>query len=234
MNLHQPLHVLPGVGPKSAEKYAKLGIENLQDLLLYFPFRYEDFKTKQVLELEDGEKAVLSGQVVTPASVQYYGFKRNRLRFSLKQGEVVFAVNFFNQPYLADKIELGATLAVFGKWDRAKASLTGMKVLAQVEDDLQPVYRLAQGVSQASLVKVIKTAFDQGLDLLIEENLPQSLLDKYKLMSRCQAVRAMHFPKDLAEYKQALRRIKFEELFYFQMQLQTLKSEIEFREAAWF
>ena len=57
MNLHQPLHVLPGVGPKSAEKYAKLGIENLQDLLLYFPFRYEDFKTKQVLELEDGEKA---------------------------------------------------------------------------------------------------------------------------------------------------------------------------------
>ena len=58
-----------------------LGIENLQDLLLYFPFRYEDFKTKQVLELEDGEKAVLSGQVGTPASVQYYGFKRNRLRF---------------------------------------------------------------------------------------------------------------------------------------------------------
>ena len=43
MNLHQPLHVLPGVGPKSAEKYTKLGIENLQDLILYFPFRYEDF-----------------------------------------------------------------------------------------------------------------------------------------------------------------------------------------------
>ena len=109
-----------------------------------------------------------------------------------------------------------------------------MKVLAQVEDDLQPVYRLAQGISQASLVKVIKTAFDQGLDLLIEENLPQSLLDKYKLMSRCQAVRAMHFPKDLAEYKQALRRIKFEELFYFQMHYRRLSLKIEFREAVWF
>ena len=47
------------------------------------------------------------------------------------------------------------------------------------------------------------------MDLLIEENIPQSLLDKYKLMPRSQAVRAMHFPKDLAEYKQALRRIKF-------------------------
>lgn len=225
MNLHQPLSVLPGVGPKSAEKFAKLGIETLQDLLLYFPFRYEDFQSKQVLDLEDGEKAVISGIVATPANVQYYGFKRNRLRFSIKQGEVILAVNFFNQPYLADKVEVGANIAVFGKWDKAKASLTGMKLLAQVEDDLQPVYRVAQGLSQTSLIKLIKTAFDQGLDLLIEENLPQVLLERYQLLSRAEAVRAMHFPKDLAEYKQALRRVKFEELFYFQMQLQVLKME---------
>ena len=225
MNLHQPLSVLPGVGPKSAEKFAKLGIETLQDLLLYFPFRYEDFQSKQVFDLEDGEKAVISGIVATPANVQYYGFKRNRLRFSIKQGEVVLAVNFFNQPYLADKIEVGATVAIFGKWDKAKASLTGMKLLAQVEDDLQPVYRVAQGISQTSLVKLIKTAFDQGLDLLIEENLPGVLLERYQLLSRVEAVRAMHFPKDLSEYRQALRRIKFEELFYFQMQLQVLKME---------
>lgn len=225
MNLHQPLSVLPGVGPKSAEKFAKLGIETLQDLLLYFPFRYEDFQSKQVLDLEDGEKAVISGVVATPANVQYYGFKRNRLRFSIRQGEVILAVNFFNQPYLADKVEVGANIAVFGKWDKAKASLTGMKLLAQVEDDLQPVYRVAQGISQTSLIKLIKTAFDQGLDLLIEENLPPILLERYQLLSRAEAVRAMHFPKDLAEYRQALRRVKFEELFYFQMQLQVLKME---------
>ena len=71
MNLHQSLTVLPGVGPKSAEKFAKLGLETLQDLLLYFPFRYEDFKSKNVLDLEDGEKAVVSGQVVTPEHVKY-------------------------------------------------------------------------------------------------------------------------------------------------------------------
>ena len=225
MNLHQTLTALPGVGPKSAEKFKKLGLESLQDLLLYFPFRYEDFKSKNVLDLEDGEKAVISGIVATPANVQYYGYKRNRLRFTIKQGEVAIAVNFFNQPYLTDKIELGATVAIFGKWDKAKASLTGMKVLAQVEDDLQPVYRVAQGISQASLVKLIKVAFDQGLDQLLEENLPPILLERYQLLERTQAVRAMHFPRDLAEYKQALRRVKFEELFYFQMQLQVLKHE---------
>ena len=225
MNLHQPLSVLPGIGPKSAEKYKKLGIETVEDLLLYFPFRYEDFKTKNVLDLEDGEKAVVSGIVATPANVQYYGYKRNRLRFTIKQGELVLAVSFFNQPYLADKIELGQTVAVFGKWDKAKGALTGMKLLAQVEDDLQPVYRLSQGVSQSALVKVIKTAFEAGLDNLLEENLPQILMDKYHLLSRRQAVRAMHFPKDLEEYKQALRRVKFEELLFFQLQLQVLKEE---------
>lgn len=225
MNLHQPLSVLPGIGPKSAEKYKKLGIETVEDLLLYFPFRYEDFKSKNVLDLEDGEKAVVSGLVATPANVQYYGYKRNRLRFTIKQGELVLAVSFFNQPYLADKIELGQTVAVFGKWDKAKGALTGMKLLAQVEDDLQPVYRLAQGVSQSALVKVIKTAFEAGLDQLLEENLPQVLMDKYQLLSRRQAVRAMHFPKDLEEYKQALRRVKFEELLFFQLQLQVLKEE---------
>ena len=225
MNLHQPLSVLPGIGPKSAEKYKKLGIETVEDLLLYFPFRYEDFKSKNVLDLEDGEKAVVSGLVATPANVQYYGYKRNRLRFTIKQGELVLAVSFFNQPYLADKIELGQTVAVFGKWDKAKGALTGMKLLAQVEDDLQPVYRLSQGVSQSALVKVIKTAFEAGLDQLLEENLPQVLMDKYHLLSRIQAVRAMHFPKDLEEYKQALRRVKFEELLFFQLQLQVLKEE---------
>ena len=225
MNLHQPLSVLPGIGPKSAEKYKKLGIETVEDLLLYFPFRYEDFKSKNVLDLEDGEKAVVSGIVATPANVQYYGYKRNRLRFTIKQGELVLAVSFFNQPYLADKIELGQTVAVFGKWDKAKGALTGMKLLAQVEDDLQPVYRLSQGVSQSALVKVIKTAFEAGLDNLLEENLPQILMDKYQLLSRRQAVRAMHFPKDLEEYKQALRRVKFEELLFFQLQLQVLKEE---------
>ena len=225
MNLHQPLSVLPGIGPKSAEKYKKLGIETVEDLLLYFPFRYEDFKSKNVLDLEDGEKAVVSGIVSTPANVQYYGYKRNRLRFTIKQRELVLAVSFFNQPYLADKIELGQTVAVFGKWDKAKGALTGMKLLAQVEDDLQPVYRLSQGVSQSALVKVIKTAFEVGLDQLLEENLPQILMDKYHLLSRRQAVRAMHFPKDLEEYKQALRRVKFEELLFFQLQLQVLKEE---------
>ncbi|MBF8970429.1 ATP-dependent DNA helicase RecG [Streptococcus sp. NLN76] len=225
MNLHQPLTVLAGVGPKSAEKWARLGIETLQDLLLYFPFRYEDFKHKSVFDLEDGEKAVLSGVVVRPASVQYYGYKRNRVRLSIQQEQVVIGVTFFNQPYLVDKIQMGATVAVYGKWDQAKNSLTGMKFLTQIDQDLQPVYHVAQGISQASLVKLIRQVIDEGLHQLLEENVPQVLRERYRLLDRVTAVEYMHFPPDLAAYKQALRRIKFEELLYFQLPLQLLKRE---------
>ena len=83
MNLHQPLHVLPGVGPKSAEKYAKLGIENLQDLLLYFPLRYEDFMTKQVLELEDGEHQPVFNIMVLSAIAYVLASSRGRLFLQL-------------------------------------------------------------------------------------------------------------------------------------------------------
>lgn len=222
-SLSDYLLVLPGIGPKSAEKFLKVGIHTIEDLLTYFPFRYEDFESKSILDLQDGEKAVVVGSVVSPANVQYHGYKRNRLRFSIKQGDLVVSVSFFNQPYLADKIVMGQEIAIWGKWDKAKASLTGMKMLAQVSEDLQPVYHVAQGISQSNLVKAIKSAMDLGYLELLEENLPTVLLEKYRLLNRKQAVFALHFPVNLGEYRQALRRIKFEELFYFQVQLQLLK-----------
>ncbi|HFI0695666.1 TPA: ATP-dependent DNA helicase RecG [Streptococcus suis] len=222
-SLSDYLSVLPGIGPKSAEKFLKLGLETIGQLLTYFPFRYEDFESKSILDLQDGEKAVVLGSVVSPANVQYYGYKRNRLRFSIKQGDLVVSVSFFNQPYLADKIVMGQEIAIWGKWDKTKASLTGMKVLAQVSEDLQPVYHVAQGISKTNLVKAIKSAMDLGYLELLEENLPTVLLEKYRLLNRKQAVFAMHFPVNLGEYRQALRRIKFEELFYFQLHLQLLK-----------
>lgn len=224
-SLEEHISILPGFGPKSSEKFLKVGIETIKDALLYYPFRYEDFKSRSVLELIDGEKALIVGEVVTPATVQYYGYKRNRLRFSIRQGEVVIVVSFFNQPYLSDKVVVGSQIAIWGKWDKAKATLTGMKIISQSSDELQPVYHVVQGLKQTSLVKLIQTIVDNGYVELLQENLPEVLLNRYQLMERQQAVRAMHFPATLEEYRQALRRIKFEELFYFQLNLQQLKSQ---------
>ena len=170
--LSNNISVLPGIGPKSAEKFSKLGIDSIEDALLFFPFRYEDFEVKSVFDLQDGEKAVLKGLVVSPATLQYYG-KRNRLRFSIKQGEIVVSVSFFNQSYLADKVVPGQELVVWGKWDKAKASLTGLKILSHQSEDLQPVYHVSQGISQASIVKLIRSAVDTGYLDLVSENIRQ-------------------------------------------------------------
>ena len=159
IQLDSPIADLKGFGPKSAEKFTKLDLHTVGDLLLYFPFRYEDFKSKSIFELMDGEKAVITGTVVTPANVQYYGFKRNRLSFKIKQGEAVIAISFFNQPYLVDKIEMGTEVAVFGKWDQKKSAVTGMKVLAQVEDDMQPGLPCGSRCQSSSADKGYKGGF---------------------------------------------------------------------------
>lgn len=225
IHLHDSLSALPGVGPKSLEKYKKLELHTVEDVLCYYPFRYDDYETKSVLELVDGEKAVITGQVVTPPHIQYYGFKRNRLRFSVKQNEFVLSVSFFNQPYLAEKIEVGKEITIWGKWEKAKTSLIGMKLLTQQTDELQPIYHVAQGITQAQVLKLVKSAFAAGYLALIKENLPEDLLHRYRLLDRQTAISAMHFPQNLEQYQQALRRIKFEEFFYFQMHLQLLKVE---------
>ncbi|MCL2858380.1 MAG: ATP-dependent DNA helicase RecG [Streptococcaceae bacterium] len=225
MKLTDSIQYLKGVGPKSIENYHKLGIFTLEDLLLYFPFRYEDFEARDIFDLIDGEKATIIGKVVTPANVQFFGRGRNRLSFKIKQGEAVIAVTFFNQPYLADKIELDKEVAIFGKWESKKQQILGMRVIAQAENSYSPVYSLTQGLKQASLVKLIKTVIDEGGLKLLAENLPATLLEKYKLLGRKEAVLAMHFPTDMEVHKQALRRMKFEELFYFQLKLQSLKNK---------
>ncbi|MQW23081.1 MULTISPECIES: ATP-dependent DNA helicase RecG [unclassified Lactococcus] len=232
MKLTDSIQFLKGVGPKAAENFHKLGIFTMQDLLLYFPFRYEDFASRSIFDLLDGEKATISGTVVTPANVQYYGFKRNRLTFKIKQDEAVVGISFFNQPYLADKVEVGSEIAVYGKWEQAKQQLSGMKIVAsktntETDDDLgfEPVYHLVAGLKQSTLVKAIQQVLEAGLLNELSENLPQYLLEKYRLMGRQEAVQAMHFPKDMEAHKQALRRVKFEELFLFQLKLQALKNK---------
>lgn len=223
MKLTDDIQFLKGVGPKSAERYHELGILTVEDLLLYFPFRYDDFAAKPIFELIDGEKTTIIGKVVTPANVSYYGARRNRLTFKIKQAEAVIAVSFFNQPYLQSKVELDAEIAIYGKWDAKKLSLTGMKILGQVDNGFQPVYHVMQGIKQSALVNLIQSAFDAGAGDLIMENLPTDLLEKYRLMDRQTAVHAMHFPVDEAHHHQALRRMKFEELFVFQLKLQVLR-----------
>ena len=219
----QSVEVLAGVGKKRQQALAELGIESIESLLTYYPFRYEDVQQRQLAEIQDQEKVTLKGTVVSPAVMSRFGYKKTRLQFRMMQDRDVFQVSFFNQPYLKDKIILSEEIVVYGKWDAKRKALTGMKIFGSgKQDSFAPVYHVSKKIRQATLQDLIKQAFAQFGEQ-IEEILPVQLVDKYRLMERKQAIYAMHFPDDMDTYRQAKRRVVFEEFFLFQMKLQGLK-----------
>lgn len=226
MNLQDPVTALSGVGEKRAETLANLGIETIEDLLSYYPFRYEDIQERQIQEINDQEKVTLKGLVVSPAVLNRFGYKKSKLSFRLMQENDVFMVSFFNQPYLKDKVLVGEEIAIYGRWDAKRQTLNGMKILSSSSQNegFSPIYHVNKSIRQTTLIQLIKQAFEQYYGY-IEENLPQNLVDKYRLFARNEAMWAMHFPKTMEDHHQAKRRVIFEEFFVFQMKIQGLKTK---------
>lgn len=226
MNLQDPVTALSGVGEKRAETLATLGIETIEDLLSYYPFRYEDIQERQIQEINDQEKVTLKGLVVSPAVLNRFGYKKSKLSFRLMQENDVFMVSFFNQPYLKDKVVVGEEIAIYGRWDAKRQTLNGMKILSSSSQNegFSPIYHVNKSIRQTTLIQLIKQAFEQYYGY-IEENLPQNLVDKYRLFARNEAMWAMHFPKTMEDHRQAKRRVIFEEFFVFQMKIQGLKTK---------
>lgn len=224
--LNQSVTWLKGVGPKKSEVLNSLGIKTVYDLLTYYPFRYDDIQEKSLDEIQDQEKVVLKGTVLAEPVVSYYGFKKSRLVFRMMTEQAVIGVTFFNQPFLKSKINASEEIAIYGKWDGRRKALTGMKVLATQEEELDfsPIYHVNKQIRQKTLVDLIKQTWELYGHLL-PENLPEWLTSKYRLMLKRQAAYAMHFPETIEENRLAKRRLAFEEFFLFQLKIIQLKKQ---------
>lgn len=223
--LLQPVNVLKGIGEKTAKALNDLSIVTIYDLMTHFPRRYEDIKPRQLHSIQDQEKVTLKGMVVTEPIVNHYGFKKNRLYFRMALGEDVITVSFFNQFYLKQQIQLGEEIALYGKWDARKKSLTAIKIIGKAsrasheELNLEAVYRTNRSIRQANLIRYIQQAF-QEYGSFIFEPLPTELRQKYGFITYAQAMYAMHFPKDSTESEQARQQLIYQELFIYQLALQ--------------
>lgn len=227
-SIYDPVTVLPQVGAKRLEALHQLGIFTVLDLLSHYPFRYEDIQVKDLSEIEDQEKVTLKGDVVSEAVLTRFGPKKNRLVFRMAIDHAVIAVTFFNQPYLKSKIHAGEEIAVFGKWDDKRKSLTGMKILgAQIEQEeagFESIYSANKGIKQKTILNLVTEAFAR-YEELIPEIIPAYLKEKYRLISHRDAIYAMHFPTSEEQMKQARREVVFEEFFVFQMKMQVLRKQ---------
>lgn len=223
--LFAPVTDLKGVGTKTAAALGSLGIYSIYDLLFYFPFRYDDLETLPLDQIMDGQKVMLKGIVATEAYVSRFGYKKSRLSFKLRIDHDIVMVNFFNQPWLKSKIEIGQEVAVYGKYNIAKQSLSGFKFVAAKENDsgMAPIYPVNKNIHQKTLQKLINSAIDEYLDEL-DDIVPIEIRKKYRLMSDQEIIKGMHHPNNGHMAELAKRSAIFREFFVFQMQLALLSN----------
>lgn len=224
-SIQDSVGTLKSVGPKRAEALQQLGVYTIEDLLLHFPFRYQDVQTRDLHEILDQEKVSLKGVVLTEPVVTYFRPKMNRLVFKMAVSHHVITVVFFNQPYLKSRIEQQSEVVIYGKWDEKKQQLLGMKVLDSTSDhQFSAVYHTNQSIKQSTWIQLIEQALPLYLPL-VEEMLPAFIIEENEFMSYSDMIQNMHFPSTLEAYQQARRRMIYQELFLYQLRLLHLKKE---------
>lgn len=224
LSLQDSVSLITGVGPKRVTALASLGIQTVEELLTYYPIRYDNFEIRDLTTAADQEKLTIKGTVMSEPVIARFGYKKNRLSFRLMVDRDVIMVTFFNQPYLKDKIELSKDLAVYGKWDANHARLTGLKLIAMSTNELAAIYPANKQIKANTIKKFVETAFKQ-YQHVIATLLPPALIKRYELLPRAKMIQEMHFPSDDVTARLARRSAAYEEFFLFQLRIQALKRE---------
>ncbi|MGB5555113.1 MAG: ATP-dependent DNA helicase RecG, partial [Flavobacteriaceae bacterium] len=236
MNLNfmqTPITYLKGVGPNRAETLqGELGIHTYQDLLNLFPNRYLD-KTKyyKVAELQRNSSEVqIIGKIVNLKTVEQKKGKRLVATYVDETGQMEL-VWFRGQKWIRDNLKLNTPYVIFGKcnWFNGTFSMPhpDMELLAEHEQGLkvfmQPIYPSTEKLSNRGITNKVVSKLIQQLFLDTKadfaETLSDGILHELRLMNKSDALLNIHFPKSQVLLAKAQFRLKFEELFYIQMQL---------------
>ena len=226
-SIHDSVLSLKGVGKASAEQLQKLGIGTIEQLIDTFPYRHEDFRLKNLAETPHNERVTIEGRVESEPSVLFLGKNRSRMQVRLLAGNHLIKAVFFNQHYLKDRISIGATVTVTGKWDRGRQviNVSNFNMGPKADQaDFEPVYSLKNVMHQKTFRKYMRQALDHCVNEM-EDALPVSLRDAYMLPAIGEALEMVHFPKSPVDVKQARRRFVYEELLEFQLKMIYLKNK---------
>ncbi|MGO4887820.1 ATP-dependent DNA helicase RecG [Anaerobacillus sp. MEB173] len=223
--LNQPVTAIKGIGEEKANELESLRIYTIKDLLEYFPYRYEDYRLKDLADTKHDERVTIVGKVHSEPSLRYFGKKKSRLTVRVLTGRYLITATFFNRPYAKKQLTLGSEITLTGKWDQHRMTITVSDYKSgpyERKQQYEPVYSVAGNITVKGLKRMILLAMQQ-YGQYIEEILPERFILKYKLISRKEAVKRLHFPVDFEDAKQARRRMIYEELLLFQLKMQALR-----------
>lgn len=226
--LNENIQFVKGIGPKKAEKMARLGIFTVKDALYYFPRQFEDrSRQKKIFQLEEGEKTGVRVKIDRINSVSRRKFSITEFYVSDDTGKAKLV--FFNKAYLRNIFRVGDIVKVFGSVKKNLGPVTELHNCEIEYDKLDkntgiivPVYSLTAGVGNKEVMGMIRNIFESS-DISIDEYLPKWLVDKYNLCGVDFAIKNMHFPEKKENVKIAMYRLIFEELLFLQLGLFTVK-----------
>ena len=213
---------LKGVGPKTASIFKNNGIETVEDLVSYYPFRYDIIKRSNIEELNDEDKIIIDGIVETKPTIFFFGKKKSKISFKFNTGKYLINVALFNRTFLKSKIDVGVTLSLIGKYDKKHNTIIVNDIRfskLKEGEEIVPIYHSFGGFSSNQIRGFIK-----NIDAYkVEYYLPKYLEEKYKLIDKSIAIKNIHNPEKLIDTKKAQAYLKYEELFMFMLKMNGLK-----------
>ena len=223
-----PVRYLKGVGPKTAERFEKLGILTLADLLCHYPRRYLDFsRPYSIAEAPLDTECVVKAEVFAKPAGRILPGGRRMERITAGDDVSSLEVTWFNNPYAAQKLELGQEyyfqgIVTGGMLRRQMVNpqvRTGMQIQSA---PFEAVYPQTEGLTSSAIGKCVRQLLPHAE--LLPDPLPPAMLQKYRLLPKAEAVRAIHCPKTEDEAFAARRRLIYEELLILQLGIGRMKN----------
>ncbi|MFZ5821089.1 MAG: ATP-dependent DNA helicase RecG [Chloroflexota bacterium] len=222
--LHAELTVLQGVGPRHAQTLGKLGLRTLGDMLYYFPRRYEDYsQLKPIKELFYGQQVTVIGAVQSVISRPIRGGKAQLVEAILSDGTGALRLSWFNQPWMANRLNQGDAIAVSGKIEQYLGRLVmnnpdfePVEAESLHTNRIVPIYSLTEKITQKwlrGLMNLVVTHWAQR----VTDHLPEGVRAAAKLPALGEALLQAHFPDSQDRLKAARKRLAFDEIFFLQM-----------------
>ncbi len=217
------VNLIKGVGSKSIELLSKMNLLTVNDLILYYPYRYNVIRVIPITEARDGEVVAIKGIIDTEPRVSYINKNFNRMSFRVRSDNYLINITIFNRAFYKQHLKLGRMINLIGKYDKGKNSFTASDIKFELIRGvkIEPVYHLVKGVKSSGLSKLISECFNMNIDL--DDYIPDYLSKKYGFLDKLIAAKNIHFPQSTELLKQARLREIYEEFFVFMFKMNYLK-----------